>query len=252
MRTIVVITLFSLAACGPSARTGVNVSTAGAATSLDTLGAAAVAERWWRAFTLGDTAYLRRHTSPRLALTLSNGQTLDRDRVLRDAATRVPKPSTFVRPATDVAALPAGNAVVVTSSVMEGSQGGSNVFRYLAVLERTDSVWLVVAAHSTRAITLTPRVAASVAGQLADYAGRYRGQAGRELRVVVRDSTLGFIDPSGVEVRLEPIGPALFELPTLYDGLAIIRFAFARDSTGRVTSLSRLIYGTVTLWPRLP
>ena len=255
MRPVVVLTLVWLAACGPSVRAGVNASAPSSVTSAvtsDTLGASIVAERWWRAFTLGDTAYLRQHTSRRLTLTLSNGQMLDRDRLLREAATHVPKPSTFVRPAADVVALPVGSAIVVTSSVTEGSQGGSNAFRYLAVLERTDSVWLVVAAHSTRAIALTPRVASSAAGELADYSGRYRGQNGGELRVVVRDSTLGFIDPSGAELRLEPIGPALFEMPTLYDGLAVVRFAFARDATGRVTSMSRLIYGSVISWPRLP
>jgi hypothetical protein len=217
-----------------------------------TADAAAVAERWWRAITLGDTATLRQHTSPRLTLTLSNGQTLGRDALLRDAATHVPRATTFVRPAADVAARPVAGAIVVTSSVTEGSQGGSNTFRYLTVLERSGAIWLVVAAHSTRALTPTPRVAASVSGPLAAYAGRYRGQGGRELRVVVRDSALGLIDPSGAEVRLEPIGPALFELPTLYDGIAVVRFAFARDTTGNVTSLTRLIYESAISWPRVP
>lgn len=218
---------------------------------MDTAGAAGVAERWWRAFTLGDTATLRQHTARRLTLTLSNGQTLDRDQLLREAATYVPGPTTFVRAAVEVAALPLAGAVVGTSTVTEGSAGGSNRYRYRAVLERPDSVWLVVAAHSTRELTLTPRVPAPIAGPLADHAGRYRAQRG-ELRLVVRDSALGLIDPSGAEVRLEPIGPALFELPALYDGIAVVRFAFARDATGRVTSLTRLIYGSVISWPRIP
>ena len=34
--------------------------------------------------------------------------------------------------------------------------------------------------------------------------------------------------------------------------IAVVRFAFARDATGRVTSLSRLIYGSVVSWPRVP
>jgi hypothetical protein len=221
-------------------------------TTTDTSGAAAVAERWWRAFTLGDTAYLRQHTSRRLTLTLSNGQTFDVDQALRNAATHVPKPSTFVQPATDVAVMPVGDVVVVTSSVREGSQGGSNVYRYLTVLERSDSSWRVAAGHSTRVLASTPRVAASVAGPLGDYVGRYRGQGGGVLQIVARDSTLGMIDPSGGEARLEPIGPALFELPSLYDGIAVVRFSFARDATGRVTSLSRMIYGSVITWPRLP
>jgi hypothetical protein len=63
---------------------------------------------------------------------------------------------------------------------------------------------------------------------------------------------LALIDPSGAESRLEPIGPALFELPTLYDGIAIVRFAFVRDSAGGVSSLNRLIYGSVVSWARSP
>lgn len=255
MRPLLLLAVAALMACRPLARAPSGSSAFGTGTvltAMDTAGAAEVAERWWRAFTLGDTATLRQHTARSLALTLSNGQTLDRDRLLREAATHVPKATTFVGPAVDVAALPLRGAVVVTSSVREGSQGGSNLFRYLSVLERPDSVWLVVAAHSTRALSLTPRVTAPIAGLLADYAGRYRGQGGGELRVVVRDSALGLIDPAGGEVRLEPIGPALFELPTLYDGIAVVRFAFARDATGQVTSLSRLIYGSVVSWPRVP
>ena len=137
-------------------------------TAADT-SAAAVAEGWWRALTLGDTAFMARHTSERLTLTLSNGQQLDRSVLFADVATHVPKPSTFVRPATDVAVLPAAGSVVVTSRIEEGSQGGSNHYRYLAVLERVGSVWQVVAAHSTREIGLTTRVSAEVSsGALAD------------------------------------------------------------------------------------
>lgn len=255
MRTVALLVVSALAACGPLVRAPSGSSAPRASrvpTAMDTVGAAGVAERWWRAFTLGDTATLRQHTSRRLTLTLSNGQTLDRDRLLREAATHVPKASTFVRPAVNVTVLSVMGAVIVTSTVTEGSQGGSNMFHYLSVLERPDSVWLVTAAHSTRSLALTPRVSAPTAGPLADYVGRYRGQGGGELRVVLRDSALALIDPSGGEVRLEPIGPALFELPTLYDGIAVVRFAFARDATGRVTSLSRLIHGSVVSWPRLP
>jgi hypothetical protein len=252
MRTLALLVVSALVACAPSARAPQGDSAPRTGRAIDTTGAAAVAERWWRAFTLGDTATLRHHTARNVSLTLSNGQTLDRDRMLREAATHVPKATTFVDPAGDVSVLPLTGAVAVNSSVREGSQGGSNTFRYLTVLERPDSVWLVVAAHSSRALTLTPRVAATTAGVLADYAGRYRGQGGGELRIVVRDSALGLIDPSGGEARLEPIGPALFELPRLYDGIAVVRFVFARDATGQVTSLSRLLYGSVISWPRLP
>ena len=195
---------------------------------------------------------MARHTSERLTLTLSNGQQLGRSVLFADVATHVPKPSTFVRPATDVAVLPAAGSVVVTSRIEEGSQGGSNHYRYLAVLERVGSVWQVVAAHSTREIGLTPRVSAEVAGPLADYVGSYRGGRGGIVRVVARDSVLALLNPDGSEARIEPIGPALFEMPTLYDGIAVVRFAFTRDGTGRVSALSRLIYGSVVTWARTP
>src|SRR5690349_9545117 len=108
-RTVALLLLFALAACAPRAGTspGAPMPVApGMAATTDTAGAAAVAERWWRAFTLGDTATLRRHTSDRLTLTLSNGQALGRDALLREAATHVPKASTFVRPAEDVEVRP--------------------------------------------------------------------------------------------------------------------------------------------------
>ena len=72
------------------------------------------------------------------------------------------------------------------------------------------------------------------------------------LRIVARDSTLALVDPTGAESVLEPIGPALFELPALYDGIGLLRYVFTRDASGRVTALSRLIYGSVITWPRVP
>lgn len=170
----------------------------------------------------------------------------------RAAKTNVPGPTAFVRPAVDVAVLTVGGAVMVTSSIVEGTRNGSNAYRYLVLLERPDSVWMVVVAQSTRVLKLTPRVPAAVAGPLTDYVGQYRLPGGGELRAVVRDSALGLIDPSGAEARLEPIGPSLFELPSLYDRIAVVRFVFTRDATGRVTSPSRLIYSSVTTWPRIP
>ena len=35
-------------------------------------------------------------------------------------------------------------------------------------------------------------------------------------------------------------------------GVAIVRFVFVRDSAGRVSSLNRLIYGSVMSWARIP
>jgi len=222
-----------------------------AATAVDTAGAATAAERWWHALTFGDTAHLARHSDARLTVTFSNGQRFDRASLLRRAAGHHPKPTAFLR-RTGAAVIPTGGTVAVTLDVLEGTDTGANAYHYLSVLEKHDADWRVVAAQSTRELGLTPRVSAQVAGPLSDYIGRYRGGRGGVLRIVARDSVLALIDPGGTEVRIEPIGPGLFELPLLYDGIALVRFAFARDSTGRVSSLTRMIYGSVDIWPRVP
>jgi hypothetical protein len=253
MRTIELLALALAAGCAPATRHIVAATPADSSTppAADTAGAAAVAEGWWRALTLGDTAYIARHSSDRLTLTLSNGHEFGRRTLIDEVAGHVPKPSTFVRGATDVAVRSATGVVVVTSRMQEGSQGGANTYRYLTVLERGPSTWQVLAAQSTREVALSPRVPAGTAGPLADFVGSYRGQRGGALRVVARDSVLVLVDPAGAESRLEPVGPALFESPTLYDGIAVVRFVFTRDATGRVSALSRLIYGSVVSWPRI-
>jgi len=218
----------------------------------DTAGAATIAEGWWRALTLGDTTYLSRHTSSRLTLTLSNGQQFDRSAMLREAGTHGPKSSTFVRPATEVAVIPTTGSVVVTSRMEEGSQGGSNYYRYLTVLQQEGSAWRVFAAHSTREVKLTARASVQAVGPFTDYIGDYRGPRGGTVRVVVQDSVLALISPDSTRARLEPIGVSMFELPTLYDGIAVVRFVFTRDSAGRVSGLNRLIYGSVVPWTRMP
>jgi len=220
-------------------------------TAADTAGAAAASEDWWHALTFGDTAYLARHTDARTTVTFSNGRRFDRASLLRTAAGHHPKPTAFLR-RTGAAVIPSGGAVAVTLDVIEGTDTGANVYHYLSVLEKQEAGWRVVAAQSTRELGLTPRVSAQVAGPLSDYIGSYRGGRGGMLRIVARDSVLALIDPSGAETRIEPIGPGLFELPLLYDGIALVRFAFARDGSGRVSSLSRMIYGSVNTWPREP
>ena len=219
---------------------------------VDTSGASSFAEAWWRAFTVGDTAYLQRHTAPRLMLTLSNGQTFDRVAMLNSAVTHKPAPSMVIEAKGSSVVHAGEGTVVVRSLVLEGARGNSNVFHFLTVLQRVGAGWRVTAGQSTRELTLTPRLPASAAGPLADYAGSYRGQRGGVLRIVARDSTLALIDPAGAESVLEPIGPALFELPALYDGIGLLRYVFTRDASGRVTALSRLIYGSVVTWPRVP
>ena len=255
MRCVRLLAVTLAVACAPATQRTAASGTpdeGAARTPIDTAAAATVAEGWWRAMTLGDTGYLVRHTAGRLSVTLSNGRAFGRRELLAEAATHMPKPSTFVHAMTDVSVLRVGDAVVVSGRMEEGSQGGSNTFHYLTVLERTGADWQVVAAQSTRETLLTSRVPAQVAGPLSDYVGSYRGQRGGIVRVVARDSVLALVSPDGTDARLEPIGPSLFELPTLYDGIAVVRFLFSRDSDGRVATLSRLIHGSLVSWMRIP
>jgi hypothetical protein len=87
---------------------------------------------------------------------------------------------------------------------------------------------------------------------MADYVGDYRGPRGGIVRVVARDSVLALVEPSGRELRMEPTGPSLFEFDYLSPAGAIIRIAFARAASGRVTSANRLIPGTVNTFIRVP
>jgi hypothetical protein len=74
------------------------------------------------------------------------------------------------------------------------------------VFERIGTEWRVTAAQSTREISL----------------------------LVMRE-------PSGKELLLAPVGPALFELTGLSPANGVVRVAFTRDDTGRVTSMSQII-----------
>jgi hypothetical protein len=71
------------------------------------------------------------------------------------------------------------------------------------------------------------------------------------LRIVAQDSALALIEPSGAELRIEPIGPGLFEFTELSPSNGIVRFAFTRDAAGAVVAFSRLVPGAVNTFPRI-
>jgi hypothetical protein len=207
---------------------------------------------WWRAFTVADTAYLRAHTAPGFSITLSSGRTYDRAGMLAEAATHVNGAGLDVRWAEESVPLATPSSAVATGRVTETAGGTSHVYRYLTVMERGAAGWRAAAAQSTRELAFTPRVPPAVSGPLADYAGGYRTPRGATLRVVVRDSLLGLVEPSGQELPMEPIGPALFEFRDLSLSNGIVRFVFTRDDAGRVTAMSRLVPGQVSTFPRIP
>lgn len=223
-----------------------------ASVASDTAGALAAHHDWWRAFTVADTAHLRARTAPGFSVTLSNGQTLDRAETIARAATHVDGARLGVAWAED-AVRPAGSGVAIaTSRVTETNGPRSIVFRYLTVLERDGNGWRAAAAQTTREAAVTPPVAVAEAGPLGDYAGEYRTPRGGVVRVVVRDSALGLVEPSGAELPLAPIGPAVFEYGRVQSINGIVRFVFTRDAAGRVRSLVRLAPGEANTWTRVP
>jgi hypothetical protein len=222
------------------------------AAALDAAGALETQRGWWRALATGDTAFLAAHSAPDLSLVLSSGRTFDRAATFAQAAVFAGStPPTFSWADETVRQIAPGIAVATTLGT-ESVALASSAYRYTTVLERDGATWRVTAAQSTREAVFTPRLTAAEAGSLADYVGDYRGPRGGTVRVVARDSVLALVEPSGRELRMEPIGPSLFEFDYLSPGGAIIRIAFARDASGRVTSANRLIPGMVNTFVRVP
>ena len=209
----------ALAACAASTST----PAAGPAARADSAGILAAQRDWWRAFTVADTAYLQAHTAPEFSLTLSSGQTYDRAGMLAEAATHVNGASLDVRWADEAVPVATSSAIVATGRVTETAGGTPQVYRFLTALERSGSGWRVAAAQSTREVAFTPSVAPAVSGPLADYAGGYRTPRGGTLQVVVRDTMLALIEPSGQELPMAPIGPGLFEFRNLSLSNGIVR-----------------------------
>jgi hypothetical protein len=206
---------------------------------------------WWRAYIVSDTAYLQAHTAPEFWLTLSSGRTMDRAGMLVETLTHTNASQLNVQWADEAVRVAAPSVAVVTSRVTESVGATSAVYRYLTVLRQEDGGWKVALAQTTREAAFTPGVTAAVSGPPADYAGEYRTPRGAVLRVVVRDSMLALVEPSGAELPMAPIGPALFEFRSLSMSNGIVRFVFTRDAGGRVTALSRLVNGEVITFPRV-
>jgi ketosteroid isomerase-like protein len=246
LRHIAVLFALGLAGCAGNAR---DATVSGA--PADTAGALEVQRAWWRAFAVADTAYLQAHTAPAFSLTLSSGATFDRAAMLAQAATHVNGSRLTMAWADEaVRVLAPSVAIATTQSTETDGQSVNSTYRYLTVMERAADGWRVAAAQSTRELAFSPRLPAAQAGELGDFVGAYRTPRGAELRVEARDSSLALIEPSGKELPMVPIGPALFELGGMSPSNGIVRLVFTRDATGRVASMSRLINGAVNTFPR--
>jgi hypothetical protein len=223
----------------------------GAAAPSDAASVLETQRGWWRALAIGDTSFLEAHSARPLSLTLSSGRTFDRAGAIAQAVAFAGSPAPTFGWSDETVRLAAPGIAVATTRATESAALASSAYRYLTVLERDGAGWRVVSAQSTRDAVFTPRLTAAAAGSLADYIGEYRGPRGGIVRVVARDSVLALVEPSGRELRMEPIGPSLFEFDYVSPAGAIIRMAFARDANGRVTSASRLIPGTVNTFVRV-
>lgn len=236
---------FSLAACAAVS------SPPRGTTPSDVAGVLETQRAWWRGLATGDTTFLAAHSTPALSLTLSSGRTLDRARTIAQAATFAASARPTFSWSDETVRMVAPGVAIATTRATESAALASSAYRYTTVLERDGAAWRVTSAHSTRDAEFTPRLATAAAGPMADYVGDYRGPRGGILRVVARDSVLALIEPSGRELRMEPIGPSLFEFDYLSPAGVIIRIAFARDASGRVTSANRLIPGIVNTFERV-
>jgi hypothetical protein len=248
-RRVTVLLALGLAACAGN----VPHATTPGAVAGDSAGVLEAQRAWWRAFTIADTAYLQAHTAPAFSLTVSSGATFDRAGMLAQAATHVNGSRLTMTWADEEARLAAPSVAVATTRSTESDGGmATSTFRYLTVMERAGGGWRVSAAQSTREAAFTPTLPAAQAGELGPYVGGYRTPRGVALRVEARDSALALIEPSGNEIRMEPIGPALFEFRGVSPLNGIVRMAFTRDASGRVTGMTRLVNGAVNTFPRIP
>jgi hypothetical protein len=218
----------------------------------DVAGALETQRGWWHAIATGDTEFLQAHSARPLSLTLSSGRTLDRTATIAQAVTFAASTRPTFGWSDETVRLISPGVALATTRATESVALVSSAYRYTTVLERDGAGWRVMSAHSTREAEFTPRLSRAAAGSMSDYVGEYRGPRGGIVRVIARDSVLALVEPSGRELRMEPIGPSLFEFDYVSPGGMIIRFGFARDSSGRVTSASRLIPGSINTFARVP
>lgn len=218
----------------------------GASASIDPAGALALHRGWWSALASSDGGYLRAHASPHLVVTVSSGKKYDLDSLVRNIGT-AGREVKFACADESVQHLGSETALV-TSECTESVGQYTTTYRFLSFLENAPDGWKVAAAQSTWRATFAKRTSGS---ELGDFAGSYRTPRGRALEVTAGDGFLALREPSGIEVRLEPIAPNLFEADYVAPGGWITRYSFDRDASGRVVSLSVLSPGTVSTFPRL-
>lgn len=205
---------------------------------------------WWRAFTVGDTARLAVLTAADLSLTLSTGESFDRNGAIAQASVRGDSTQVQLEWSEESARV-FGTTAVITSRVAERVGRNESFYRYITVLRALNGGWQTVAAQSARSLVPAPAVAIDPA-LLAEYAGRYRVPSGAVIQVVARDSMLAITSPGGREDLLAPLGTSVFEIRSSRARFDLLRFVFERDATGRITRMTRLSPTGVMSFTRVP
>lgn len=201
---------------------------------------------WWTALATADAESLRAQSASGLTATLSSGRKYTLETLLHSVGTtpRTPK----MECADEAVLYLDANTALVTSECMESTGTYSTLYRFLTFQTMTGEGWKVSAAQSTWRSELTKR--ADDPGPIEDFAGSYRTPRGRLLEVRAENKVLIMREPSGLELRLDPIGPGLFEADYVAPGGWVTRYSFARDASGRVVSLNVLSPGAVNTFPR--
>ena len=208
--------------------------------------AIADARAWWRAVTFGDTSYLINHSTAELTVTFNSGRSFNHAEIIKQVATHDPKAPIKAEWFEAKQHSPNATTAIVTNRVVETLGKTPHVYKFMTVLIRSSSKWVVAAAQSTREIQLAPAVPVKEVGNLIDFTGSYKTPAGIILTTVIRDTSLILVEPSGAETRLEAIGPGLFEIPKILSA-GNVRFVFSRDESGKVTSMTRVAHLITTM-----
>ena len=206
-----------------------------------------VQRAWWSALPGSDTAYLRAHSVPDLTLTLSSGKSFGIDSLVRSVASK--RHDIAVQWADERVRYLDGNTAVVTSQSTESEGPRSSTYRYTTVIRKGAPGWQVIAAQSTRLNSFTARSEAPA--HLVDFEGEYRTPRGLALKITQHETFMTLREPSGLEVRMEPIGLNLFESDYVSPDGSITRYSFDRNDQGQVVSMTVLVPGGTIVFPRV-
>ena len=197
---------------------------------------------WWQAIS-GDTTYLKKHSTDEVTVTFNNGRSFNCPEIIAHVSKNS---SSIIKSEWSevIVQNPNPQTVIISNRVLETVGVMHHIYKFITVLVYKDSIWKVAAAQSTRVLELSPRVTIAESGNLDDFAGSYRTPRGMILKILVRDSSLVLVEPSGSETILEAIGPGLFEISKI-PFAGNVRFSFNRDDSGQVRSITRIAH-TIT------